>query len=185
MIRRLAASVAVLLVLAGCTATVEPDEPDIPSPFKICDSIATPDKPEISEMPDVALPCFTGGGEIHLRHLSTPAVINIWGSWCGPCREELPVFQGLADRAAGRFTVLSVDTKDTRDRGAEFATDAGVSFPALFDPEMRFANSLGATMLPATVFVNADGGMYVHRAAMDVDQLIEQVRKHFGVTVTR
>ncbi|HWS33429.1 MAG TPA: TlpA disulfide reductase family protein, partial [Actinoplanes sp.] len=123
--------------------------------------------------------------EIRLRDLPTPAVINLWGSWCGPCREELPVMQGLADRADGRFTVIGVNTWDTRNRGAEFATDKSVSFPTLFDPEKKLASQLGASMLPATLFINADGEMTVHRAPMDVDQLIEQVRKHFGVTVTR
>ncbi|WP_430781276.1 TlpA family protein disulfide reductase [Actinoplanes sp. G11-F43] len=183
MIRRLAASVAVLLMLSGCTAAAKPDEPDVPSPFAACHAL--PGKTEIPEMPDVSLRCFTGGGTVSLRTLSVPTVINIWGSWCGPCREELPIFQGLADRADGQFTVLSVNTKDTRNRGADFGTDASVSFPTLFDPEMTFATKIGATMLPATVFINADRKMYVHRAAMDVDELIEQVRKHIGVTVTR
>nr|WP_092558105.1 TlpA disulfide reductase family protein [Actinoplanes derwentensis] len=177
--RRLAA-LAVLAALAGCTAAVEPETP---SPFAACDGLTGGTTK--SEIPDISLSCFTGGAEVRLRDLPTPAVINIWGSWCGPCREELPVFQGLADRADGRFTVIGVDTKDSRTAGAEFAADKSVSFPTLFDPEMTFANKLGATMLPATVFIDADGGMYVHRASMDVDQLIEQVRKHIGVTVTR
>ncbi|GAA1597785.1 TlpA family protein disulfide reductase [Actinoplanes couchii] len=182
MIRPLAA-VAVVLALAGCTATVEPGDPDIPSPFAACGNLTG--SSDISEMPELALPCFTGGTDIRLRGLPTPAVINIWGSWCGPCREELPVFQGLADRADGRFTVIGVDSRDTRNRGAEFATDKSVSFPTLFDPEMKFAGQLGVTMLPATVFIDADGGVNVHRTAMDVDELIEQVRENLGVTVTR
>lgn len=182
MSRRLAA-LAVILALGGCTAAVEPDEPEIPSPFAACDTLATSN--EIAALPDISLPCFTGGAAIRLRDLPTPAVINLWGSWCGPCREELPVMQGLADRADGRFTVIGVDTNDTRTAGASFAADKSVNFPTLFDPEMKLAHQLGAPMLPTTVFIDADGGVNVHRAAMNVDQLIEQVRKHLGVTVTR
>lgn len=178
--RRILAGLAAATVLSGCTASVE--EPEIPSPFAACDALTGG---TVSEISDMSLPCFTGGTEVRLRDLRGPAVINLWGSWCGPCREELPVFQGLADRADGRFTVIGVDTRDTRERGADFATDRSVTFPTLFDQEMRFAGELGVTMLPATVFINADGGMYVHRNAMDVDQLIEQVRKQFGVTVAR
>jgi cytochrome c biogenesis protein CcmG/thiol:disulfide interchange protein DsbE len=179
-VRRLLPVLAAATVLAGCTAAVE--EPEIPSPFAACDGLTGG---SMSGIPDISLPCFTGGADVRLRDLRGPTVINIWGSWCGPCREELPVVQGLADRAGGRFTVIGVDTRDDRAKAADFATDRGVTFPTLFDPEQRFIGALGVTMLPATVFINADGGMYVHRNAMDVDQLIEQVQKQFGVTVTR
>ena len=72
-------------------------------------------------LPDLRLPCFTDGSEVALRDLHGPAVINIWASWCGPCRRELPVMQRLADRAGDRLTVLTVDTGDGREAGASFA----------------------------------------------------------------
>ncbi|GIF40586.1 TlpA family protein disulfide reductase [Actinoplanes xinjiangensis] len=178
--RRLLPALTAAMLLAGCADAVE--EPEIPSPFAACDGLTGGSG---SEIPDVTLPCFTGGAEIRLPDLRGPAVINVWGSWCGPCREELPVMQGLADRADGRFAVIGVDTHDDRSKAAAFATDRSVTFPTLFDPEQRFIGALGVTMLPATVFIKADGGMYVHRNAMDVDQLIDQVRKQFGVTVAR
>ena len=184
MIRSITAFLAAVLVLSGCTAAAEPAEPDEPSPFMGCQGL-TGSAPVAVSLPDVTLPCFTGGGEVRLRDLRGPAVINIWASWCGPCRDELPVIQGLADRAEGRFTVVGVDTGDSRSAAASFAADRDVSFPTLFDQKKRFADELGVTMLPATVFIDADGEKYVHRAAMDVDQLIERMRKHTGVTVTR
>lgn len=179
-VRRLLPALAAVMLLPGCAAAVA--EPETPSPFATCDTITGGSAPGL---PDISLPCFTGGAEVRLRDLRGPTVINIWGSWCGPCRDELPVMQGLADRADGRFTVIGVDTRDDRANAADFATDRRVTFPTLFDPEQRLIGGLGVTMLPATVFINADGEMYVHRNAMDVDQLIEQVRKQFGVTVTR
>ncbi|MDI6104983.1 TlpA disulfide reductase family protein [Actinoplanes sp. NEAU-A12] len=181
---RLLAVLAAALVLSGCAAAATPEEPERPSPFAACQGL-TGSAPTAVSLPDVALPCFTGGGEVRLRDLRGPAVINIWASWCGPCREELPVIQGLADRAEGRFTVIGVDTNDSRSAAADFAADRAVSFPTLFDREKRFADELGVLTLPATVFIDADGGKYVHRNAMDVDQLIEQMKKHTGVTVTR
>jgi len=182
--RRLLAVFAAALLLSACTATVDPDEPEIPSPFAACDGLTGPPaaEPEIS---DISLACFTGGSEIRLQELRRPAVINLWASWCGPCRDELPMMQGLADRAQGRFTVIGVNTGDSRFKAASFATDSGVTFPTLVDQEKRLLGSLGTTLLPATVFLDADGRMAVHRAPMDVDQLIEQMKKHTGVTVTR
>ncbi|MEV6306266.1 TlpA disulfide reductase family protein [Actinoplanes sp. NPDC051861] len=184
MIRFGVAATVVLLMLAGCTAAVEPDDPEIPSPFAECAEI-TGATPVSTEVPEVSLPCFTGGGEVRMPALRRPVVINIWASWCPPCRDELPVFQGLADRAEDRFTVIGVDSGDGRDAAASFATDRAVDFPTLFDPERRFAGALGAATLPVTVFVNPDGEMYVHRKAVDVDQLIDLMAKHTGVTVTR
>jgi cytochrome c biogenesis protein CcmG/thiol:disulfide interchange protein DsbE len=183
-VRRVLPALGTLLALSACTATVDPVSPDTPSPFAACAGL-TGSAPVAVKIPDVSLPCFTGGSEVRLRDLRGPAVINIWASWCAPCREELPVMQGLADRAGGRFAVIGVDSGDRRSAAADFAADRGVTFPTLFDEEKKFADALGVATLPATVFIDADGGMNVHRTAMDVDQLIEQMKKYTGVTVTR
>ncbi|MFC7530382.1 TlpA family protein disulfide reductase [Actinoplanes sp. GCM10030250] len=175
---------AVLVVLSACTAAVEPDEPEIPSPFTDCAAL-TGSAPAATELPEVVLPCFTGGAEVSMGDLRLPAVINIWASFCAPCRDELPVMQGLADRADGRYTVVGVDSGDGRSAAASFAADHDVSFPTLFDPERRFASALGQATLPVTVFVGADGRMYVHREAVNVDDLIKLMPEHTGVTVKR
>jgi cytochrome c biogenesis protein CcmG/thiol:disulfide interchange protein DsbE len=181
-VRRLLPALGAVLVLSACTAEV--DAPEVPSPFAACDGLSG--EPAVGvHLSDLSLPCFTGDAEVRLRDLRGPTVINIWASWCAPCREELPVMQGLADRADGRYTVIGVDSGDRRSAAADFATDRGVTFPTLFDEGKEFADSLGIATLPATVFIDADGGMNVHRTAMDVDQLIEQMKKYTGVTVTR
>ncbi|MBG0560943.1 TlpA family protein disulfide reductase [Actinoplanes sp. NEAU-A11] len=178
------AAVAAVLVLSACTAAVEPDQPETPSPFAACPAPSgAPDG--LTELPDLSLECFTGGQPVELRTLPRPAVINVWASWCAPCREELPVMQGLADRAAGRLSVIGLDSGDRREAAASFATDHDVSFPTLFDPDRRFAGELGQATLPITVFVDTDGKTYIHRSALTVDELIEKVREHTGVTVTR
>ncbi|WP_229067740.1 TlpA disulfide reductase family protein [Actinoplanes sp. DH11] len=139
----------------------------------------------INDLPDLSIPCFTGGQPVSLHDIALPAVLNIWASWCGPCREELPVMQGLADRTAGRLTVVGVDSSDRREAAASFGTDKGVSMPVLYDRDGRLAIEIKQSALPATVFVDADGGVYVHRRPLTVDELITEVEEHTGVTVTR
>ncbi|MGX6603890.1 TlpA family protein disulfide reductase [Micromonosporaceae bacterium Da 78-11] len=134
------------------------------------------------ELPDLKLPCFTGGQEIALRDLHGPALINIWASSCGPCRTELPVIQQLADRTAGRLTVLTVDAGDTREAGASFATDKGVSLPTLFDQDHRLLNALGMINLPITVFVDAGGRRFVQVQPLTTASIDGLVAKHTGVT---
>ena len=145
---------------------------------------ATPSAPaEAAQLPDLRLPCFTGGDEVALRDVRGPAVINLWASWCEPCRTELPVMQQLADKTAGRLTVAGVDVGDKKDKGASFATDAGVTMPTLFDADQRLLRALGRINLPITVFLDASGRSYVHLLPLDAPGLAEQVRKHTGVAV--
>jgi thiol-disulfide isomerase/thioredoxin len=169
--------------LAGCTGG-DPDE--TPSPFTDCAglTVAPPSAAPATTLPDLRLPCFAGDQQIALRELRGPAVINLWASWCGPCRDELPVIQRLADRADGRLTVLGVDTGDSRGNGASFATAAGVTMPTLFDTDRKLLNALGRITLPVTVFVDSAGRSRVHPLPLDARSLAEQVRTHTGVTVT-
>ncbi|GAA4594368.1 hypothetical protein GCM10023107_30240 [Actinoplanes octamycinicus] len=171
------------MLLAGCTAAAgSGTDDDTPSPFAAC---AAPADSTGSRLPDITLDCFTGGAPVRLAGLRGPAVINIWSSFCGPCRTELPVIQQLADKTAGKLTVLGVDTGDTRDAAASFGADHGVSLPTLFDPEQKLVAALGAVNLPNTVFVDATGKFYLHRLPMDAAELSDLVAEHTGVTVPR
>ncbi len=138
-----------------------------------------------ADLPDVVLPCFTGGSPVSLTALRGPAVINLWASSCEPCREELPLLQELADRTAGRLHVVGVDTYDDRAAAASFAADKGVTFPTLFDPGRKLLTALRKIALPVTVFVGADGTQFVYTGkALDKPTLGGLVREHTGVTVT-
>jgi thiol-disulfide isomerase/thioredoxin len=137
-----------------------------------------------ADLPDLVLPCFSGGNPVRLADLRGPAVINLWASWCDPCREELPAMQRLADRTAGRLHVVGVDTGDALDAAASFGMDKGVTLPTLYDRDRKLASALGRAALPVTVFVGADGKRYVYdRLPPDDAQLAELVRDHAGVTV--
>ncbi|MEV4635806.1 TlpA disulfide reductase family protein [Actinoplanes sp. NPDC049548] len=203
-----------VLLLAACTATeVTPDQSKAASPFADCTTLTTPPaagsgsspgvasdgttaagashSPGVSvsqvvaDLPDVTLTCFTGGAPIRTTDLRGPAVINLWGSWCGPCREELPLMQELADATAGRLHVLGVDTRDDRDAGASFATDHRVTIPTLFDQDQKLLVALGRTTLPVTVLLDRDGKRFVYTGkALDKPTLGALVRTHTGVTVT-
>jgi cytochrome c biogenesis protein CcmG/thiol:disulfide interchange protein DsbE len=111
-------------------------------------------------------------------------VVNLWASWCGPCRDELPVVQRLADRADGRLHVLGVDVGDGREAAASFGAGKQVTMPTLYDRERRLLSALGRVNLPVTIFVDAAGRNYVHPEPVDARELSELVRAHTGVTVT-
>jgi len=185
--RRLAGPFAMFLLLAMAACTAEAKSADTAPPFAGCGALAggsPPAAPVVPDLPDLKLPCFTGGESVGLRELRGPAVINVWASWCDPCRRELPVMQQLADRAGDRLTVLGVDTGDGREAGASFAADKGVTMPTLFDQDRKLINALARTALPITIFVDAAGRSYVNLLPLDAAKLAEMTKTHAGVTVT-
>ena len=170
--------VAVLAaLLAGCSGA--PDDPAPPTPAAEFDTVLDPcpdqpDEPAAGPrtLPAVSLDCL-GGGELDLgRAPGAPTVVNLWASWCNPCREELPVIQEFADAAAGRVQVVGVISKDGVPQAESFAGDAGVTFPGAFDGEGRLMAELGLPGLPATYFLDADGAL-VHTETGPVDSLDE------------
>jgi thiol-disulfide isomerase/thioredoxin len=87
----------------------------------------------------------------------SPLVINVWGSWCAPCRQELPL---LARAARHGIRVLGIDEHDSTGRAAAFARAHGVTYPSLQDPDGHLLASLRLlprTGIPSTLFVTATG----------------------------
>jgi thiol-disulfide isomerase/thioredoxin len=192
-IRSLRALLAVPLLAAGCAATPEPpvDAAAAP-PFADCGALTAPPagagreaSTPTNQLPDLELPCFTGGAAVRLRTLRGPAVINLWASWCAPCRNELPAFQRLAERTGGRLHVVGVNTRDRDAAAQSLATDLGLSFPTLVDPDEELRVAVKRPALPVTVFVAASGRVrYIHdSAALDDRALADLVGRHLDVRV--
>jgi cytochrome c biogenesis protein CcmG/thiol:disulfide interchange protein DsbE len=176
-------------LLAGCASgdrnagAAPGDTPPSPVPFAAC-----PEQPDEAAavgaaLPPLAFDCL-GGGTLDLgRAPGVPTVINLWGSWCGPCREELPLLQEFADAAGDRVRVLGVISKDRAPQAGSFASDAGVRFPSAFDADGRLMAQLGLNGLPYTAFVAADGSL-VHSELgqiASVQELEVLVAEHLGV----
>lgn len=204
--------VPALLAVAGCTSS--PDTGEVattrekaansrPSPFADCADLGTPlpsaapaatgspaagvpAGPGVGKvLPDLTLTCFTGGGQVALREVRGPAVINVWASWCPPCRKELPAFQRLSERADGRLRVLGVNSRDGREAAQSIGEDFGVRFPVVVDQGEAFQRALERNAIPLTVLVDGQGTVrHVDASgALDDARLAELVRRHLGVAV--
>ncbi|MEV0721251.1 TlpA disulfide reductase family protein [Micromonospora purpureochromogenes] len=136
-------------------------------------------------LPGLILSCFTGGTPVALRDVRGPAVVNVWASWCPPCRKELPAFQRLSERAAGRLQVVGVNSRDTRSAAQSIGEDYGIRFPMLFDQGEALQRELGRNALPLTLLVDAQGRVRHTDAtgALDDARLAALVRQHLGVQV--
>ena len=112
-------------------------------------------------------------------------MINLWASWCPPCRKELPAFQRLSERAAGQLQVIGVNSRDSRSGAQSIGEDFGVRFPILVDQGEALQRALDRNALPLTVFVDGQGRIRHVDAtgALDDARLAELVRRHLGVAV--
>ncbi|HLJ72980.1 MAG TPA: TlpA disulfide reductase family protein [Thermoanaerobaculia bacterium] len=86
-------------------------------------------------------------------------LLNIWATWCGPCRFEIPELQALQQKYAGRgFTVVGVSVDDTGVSGVQqFIKENKVTYPIAVDADGRVATVLRTTVLPTTVIIGRDG----------------------------
>lgn len=189
------ASAAVLVLAAGCTgaqpapAGQVSDFPMAPTPTDVrpaasCGGLRTTATPAAGGLPDIRLDCLGPGGAVSLARLRGPALVNVWGTWCGNCTDELPVLAAFA-RSTPSVAVVGVDYGEpSRYRGAAVAelSTSGVRYPSVVDPEERFAVA-GVPTVPVTYFVDASGKV-VFRTFVpyaSVSAIRDDVREHLGV----
>jgi cytochrome c biogenesis protein CcmG, thiol:disulfide interchange protein DsbE len=86
-----------------------------------------------------------------------PVVVNLWASWCGPCRAEFPFFQRAAAEYGERVAFLGVDALDTDPAAETFLEEFPVPYPSITDPDREIWNELGLRGLPGTAFYAPDG----------------------------
>ncbi len=88
-------------------------------------------------------------------------VLNFWGSWCGPCRVEVPALQSLhGTLPTDRVAVLGVNLRDQRRLAQAFLDDRGVTYPSLFDPRGEVVTAFAdqpITLTPASVLIDSEG----------------------------
>jgi cytochrome c biogenesis protein CcmG/thiol:disulfide interchange protein DsbE len=87
----------------------------------------------------------------------TPVVVNVWGSWCGPCRSEAPLLARAHVEHGREVQFLGVDILDSRPSARGFIAEFGWRFPSVFDPGGEIRDALGFLGQPATVFYDRRG----------------------------
>lgn len=86
-----------------------------------------------------------------------PLVLNFFASWCDPCRDEMPIMNQLAAKAAGNYNVIGVAVEDTRPALVEFVKEAKVAFPVALDLNSTVKRAYRIFGPPATFFIDSQG----------------------------
>jgi len=118
-------------------------------------------RPEIgAAAPDYAAPSLAGD-TLALEELrGSPVLVNIWATWCVPCREEMPELQALHEELAPRglrVVGVSIDQKQATGEVRRFLDEHGVDFTILHDPQSRVARVFRTVGVPETLLIGADG----------------------------
>jgi thiol-disulfide isomerase/thioredoxin len=87
-----------------------------------------------------------------------PLIINVWASWCGPCREEMASLERLAWRSESRyFAIIGISTDDDADRAKDLLKQINATISQFIDKDLRMESMLGASRLPLTVLIDGNG----------------------------
>ncbi len=110
------------------------------------------------------------GGKVSLSSMSgKPVIVNLWATWCGPCKTELPDFQEAAAKYSGSITFMMVNLTDgdeTVDTVRKFMKDNGYTFPVYYDTEQSAAKAYDVTGIPTTVFIDPRGNIVLKQIGM-------------------
>lgn len=177
MIRPLVTAVAIAtsLLLSGCGA----DTPLITGEVVACNQIDLIDNP--SE--EVIAECLDSSPGVNIAAIKGPAIVNVWGSWCGPCKEELPYFVEYFQTKDPQVQLIGVDVEEKRiEDGRMFARTNGIMWPNLYDQEGTTREYFGMGV-PVTWFIDGDGKVLYKKIGpiKSVEELRSLSFKFFGL----
>ena len=170
-----ALAASVLLLLTACSPTSSYVKGEVVS----CESISE-DK---SFTGGVEMDCLDQSEGAHLGALRGPMVVNVWGSWCGPCKKEMPVLRAFHDKAKDKLQLIGVDVEEANpEDGQKFVERNGITWPNLYDPDGRSREYFGMGV-PVTWFITADGSVaHKHIGIInDLDEILTLTEKHLGI----
>lgn len=127
-----------------------------------------------------------GGDILQLSSLrGKPLIINMWASWCDPCRAEMASLERLHKRYGNKqFNLIGVSTDDDSNAALNFLMRQGVTFDSYADNKLIMENMLGADTIPLTVLIDAKGKIVkkVHGYHQwDSPETIKMIETTFGI----
>jgi cytochrome c biogenesis protein CcmG/thiol:disulfide interchange protein DsbE len=179
--KRLSLLFVCTLLLSGCTSTPKFEGNGV---IPGCDQIRV----GVASDKKLELPCLDGSTSIDFHQIKGPIVINIWGSWCEGCRQEMPYFIDLyatQSFKSGQIQLLGIDVEENSPTsGPDYIKQSGMSWPHLNDVNDQTKAIFGPGV-PVTWFINSQGVVVEKHigAYQNKKQLFDQVEKAFGITL--
>ena len=177
--KRLLSLLITTLLLSACTTSTGVSAPGI---VTSCDQIKLLESADKSAL----MGCLDGSGEIDFHQVKGPMLINVWGSWCEGCKQEMPYFVELYQNPlfkSGQIQMLGINVEEkSKEDAIDYIQKSGMSWPNLEDTS-GISKSIFGPGVPVTWFIDENGktidtkiGAYTNKK-----QLFNQVEKAFGV----
>lgn len=130
--------------------------------------------------PDFALKSNAGENLRLSEYRGDVVMVNFWATWCGPCRQEMPLLDQLYSRYERvGFRLLGVNIDDNQSKAMDMVSELGVSFPVLFDSRKEVSKLYEVEAMPVTVIIDREGTVrFVHQGYKPgyEEQYLDQIR---------
>ncbi len=99
-------------------------------------------------------------------------LLNFWASWCGPCRQEMPILNSIQKKyKALGFTVLGINVDAKSKKAINYLKDTPVNFPVLYDPTSKVSELYNVSAMPSTAIIDKDGNVrFIHAGYKSGDE---------------
>lgn len=112
-------------------------------------------------------------------------IVNVWGSWCPSCKDELPIIRSFYTKAKSQLQILGVDVEEAKPSdGSAFIVESGMTWPSVIDPDGRSRGFFGMGV-PVTWFIDSNG-VVVHKkigAIQSEHELRDLTLQYLNITV--
>jgi peroxiredoxin len=133
------------------------------------------------DAPDLTLKSLKGSNLKLSEFRGDVVMINFWATWCGPCRQEMPILNDLYLKYRDKgFTLLGVNVEKNNSKAANMIRDLRVVYPVLFDQQSEVSKLYKVDDMPSTILVDRDGKIrYLHNGYVSgtEDQYVREVRE--------
>jgi thiol-disulfide isomerase/thioredoxin len=167
------------LSLTGCALTTKP----IASKGEVVDCL---DVDHVAAKPDdTILNCLTGSQKISVESLRGPLILNVWGSWCGPCADEMPFFVEFSQKANGKVKLLGIAVEEAKAQDSkDFIVTYGMTWPNLYDAKGETRKNFGMGV-PVTWFIDEQGTVVYKYVGVvkSTEELIDLTNKYLKVAI--
>lgn len=123
-------------------------------------------------LPDVEIVALDGGEATSLADIDGPAVVNLWATWCAPCRREIPDFEAVHQARSDEVRFVGINIGEDADDARAFLDEVGATYDQFLDSEGFVVTELKTATMPVTLVLDADGAISTrHLGPMDQDDL--------------
>lgn len=175
---KLAASLVLALALSGCAQTQS-----VVQKGEVISCASVPSDSSVKS--GTLVECVDGSKGLALESLRGPMILNVWGSWCAACLDEIPDFVSFYAKAKEKIALVGVAVEESSpENSKEFIVNNGITWPNYYDRDAKTRGYFGMGV-PVTWFISSDGKVRYKKIGIikSEAELITLTEKYLGIKI--